>query len=193
MLHDGPPHYSNFGYAYAKRILDIANKAFRDQHGCNFTSVIPTNIYGPNDNFSEGCHFIPSIIKRVSTAQKSGSLQIVVPGSGRALRQFIYSRDLARLIVWVLRNYNSSEPIILSVDESNEVSIKDVVHLVCEISGFRGEIQWDTSQTDGQLKKTADSSLLYSLLSDFEFTKLEHGMSQDICVLTGSFVQFILI
>lgn len=177
ILHDGPPHPSNYGYAYAKRMLDISSRAYRQQYGCNFTSVIPTNLYGPNDNFSEGCHFIPGVIKRVAQAKQSKASVMVVPGSGRALRQFLYSRDLARVLIWALRNYDEAEPFIISVDPDQEVSIKDAVEMVSEYSGFEGVIQWDTSATDGQLRKTADNARMRALLENFEFTTLEQGMN----------------
>ena len=176
MLHDGPPHPSNYGYAHAKRMIDITSRAYRQQYGCNFTCVIPTNLYGPNDNFSEGCHFIPGVIKRVTGAKQSNASVMVVPGSGRALRQFLYSQDLARVLIWTLRSYDEAEPFIVSVDPEQEVSIKDAVTMVSEASGFQGAIQWDTSATDGQLRKTADNARMRALLGDFKFTTLEQGM-----------------
>lgn len=175
MLHDGPPHPSNYGYAYAKRMLDISSRAYRQQYGCNFTCVIPTNLYGPNDNFSEGCHFIPGAIKRVDQAKQNNAAVMVVPGSGRAMRQFLYSRDLARVLIWALRNYEEAEPLMISVDPDQEVSIKDAVTMVSESSGFEGVIQWDTNATDGQLRKTADNTKMRALLGNFEFTTLEQG------------------
>lgn len=114
MLHSGPPHDSNFGYAHAKRMIDVSNRAYKAQYGCNFTAVIPTNVYGLHDNFREGCHFVPGTIKRVHNAKVRGESTIHIPGTGTALRQFIYSRDLAALIVRTLREYNSCEPLILS-------------------------------------------------------------------------------
>lgn len=179
MLHDGPPHPSNYGYAYAKRMLDISSQAYRQQYGCHFTCVIPTNLYGPSDNFSEGCHFIPGIIKRVAQAKKDSASVMVVPGSGRALRQFLYSRDLARVMVWALRSYDEPDTFIVSVDADQEVLIKDVVAMVAELSAFEGVIQWDTAKTDGQLRKTADSSKMRALLGDLQFTSLEQGIKID--------------
>ena len=181
MLHDGPPHPSNYGYAYAKRMLHISSEAYRQQYGCQFTCVIPTNLYGPNDNYSEGCHFIPAMIKRVAQAKKDSASVMVVPGSGRALRQFVYSRDLARVMVRVLRSYHVPDTFIVSVDVDQEVFIKDVVAMVAELSAFEGEIQWDTAKMDGQLRKTADSSKMRALLGDFQFTSLEQGNKTDSC------------
>ncbi|CAL1283765.1 unnamed protein product [Larinioides sclopetarius] len=114
MIHNGPPHDSNFGYSYAKRLIDIQNRAYHAQHGCNFTSVIPTNVFGPFDNFNlEDGHVLPGLIHKTYEAKKNGT-PLTIWGSGKPLRQFIYSNDLARLIVWVLREYNEINPIILS-------------------------------------------------------------------------------
>ncbi|KAH7069883.1 putative GDP-L-fucose synthetase [Paraphoma chrysanthemicola] len=180
MLHNGPPHESNFGYAYAKRMLDVSNRAYAKQYGCNFTSVIPTNVFGPFDNFGEGCHFLPSLIKRVHDAKGQDAKSITLLGSGKALRQFIYSRDLAKLIIWTLRHYQDYEPLILSGDQSTEVSIQTVTETMCSLAAFSGSIEWDTTKSDGQLKKTADSSKLRKLLPYFEFTSMEDGLRQTL-------------
>merc|ERR1712137_379559 len=122
MVHNGPPHTSNEGYSYAKRMIDVQNRIYHRQYGCKFTSVIPTNIYGPHDNFNlEDSHVIPGLIHKCYLAKKNNT-PLTVWGTGSPLRQFIYSEDLAKLFVWVLREYDSVDPIILSVDESAEVS-----------------------------------------------------------------------
>ena len=175
MLHNGPPHHSNFGYAYAKRILDISNRAYASQYGCNYTAVIPTNVYGPHDSFGEGCHFIPAMIRRATQARDEGLTKIQVPGSGKALRQFIYSRDLAKCIIWTLRYYNEPEPLIISVDQDQEISIEAAVNHICTLSGFKGHVEWDPVQTDGQIRKTADNSRMKELLREFNFTQLRQG------------------
>ena len=132
MIHNGPPHKSNEGYAYAKRMIDVMNACYKNEYGCNFTSVVPTNIYGPNDNFCvEDGHVIPGLINKCYNAKKNNT-PFVIWGTGAPLRQFIYSHDLARLTIWVMRNYHSNEPIILSVGEEDEVSIKDVALAVAE-------------------------------------------------------------
>lgn len=134
MVHSGPPHDSNCGYAYAKRMIDVMNKCYNEEYGCNFTSIIPTNIYGPHDNFSiEGGHVIPGLIHKTYLAKKNGT-DLTIWGTGKPLRQFIYSEDLARLTVWVMRNYHSPDPIILSVGEKDEVSIADVAHMIASKS-----------------------------------------------------------
>ncbi|XP_031408786.1 GDP-L-fucose synthase isoform X3 [Meleagris gallopavo] len=114
MIHNGPPHSSNFGYSYAKRMIDVQNRGYFEQHGCRFTAVIPTNVFGPHDNFNiEDGHVLPGLIHKVYLAKQNGSA-LTVWGTGKPRRQFIYSLDLARLFVWVLREYEEVEPIILS-------------------------------------------------------------------------------
>lgn len=119
MLHNGPPHSSNCGYAYAKRMLDVANRLYHRDHGLQFTGVIPTNIYGPYDNFNlKDSHVLPGLVHKCYLAQKENK-PFVISGTGIARRQFIYSEDLARLIVWTLRDYPEIDPIMLSDQENN--------------------------------------------------------------------------
>ena len=126
MLHNGPPHNSNNAYAYAKRILEIHSKAYQEQYNDNFICIIPTNIYGPNDNYNlEDGHVIPSLIHRCYLS-KEKKTKFIVRGTGKPLRQFIYSEDLAKLIMWVLEKYHEKENIILSVNEKEETSIKKI-------------------------------------------------------------------
>jgi GDP-L-fucose synthase len=100
-----------------------------------------------------------------------------VSGSGQPLRQFIYSHDLAKLFIWALRNYHSASPLILSVPEESEISIKQVAESVVRCMDFKGECVWDTSKADGQFKKTASNAKLRKLFPDFEFTPFEEGES----------------
>jgi len=180
MLHDGPPHPSNEGYAYAKRLIDTMNRAYAEEYGCNYTSIIPTNIYGPHDNFSiEKGHVIPGLVHKCFLA-KQNKTPFEIWGSGTPLRQFIYSHDLAELTVWVLREYDSPEPITLSVDESQEVSIKQVALAVAKSMNFQGEIKFDTSKADGQFKKTASNKKLRQLRPDYEFTTIEDGIQKTV-------------
>eukprot|EP00941_MAST-03F_sp_MAST-3F-sp1_P005439 g5439.t1 len=180
MLHGGPPHKSNEGYAYAKRLIDVLNRCYRDQYGCHFTSVIPTNIYGKHDNFNiEDGHVIPGLIHKCYKAKKNGT-DFTVWGSGSPLRQFIYSLDLAKLMIWVLRSYSDVEPITLSVDESEEISIADVARTIAKVSNLQKDVTFDTSKSDGQFKKTADNTKLRSLLPNFKFTPFEQGIAETV-------------
>ena len=101
MIHNGPPHGSNAGYAYAKRMIDVQNRCYADQHGCKWTSVVPTNIFGPHDNFSiDDGHVLPGLMHKVYKAKRDGG-DFTIWGSGTPLRQFIYSEDLGALMIWV--------------------------------------------------------------------------------------------
>ncbi|GKY96377.1 hypothetical protein MPSEU_000597300 [Mayamaea pseudoterrestris] len=181
MLHDGPPHSSNEGYAYAKRLIDTMNRAYFEEYKCNFTSIIPTNVYGPNDNFSiDHGHVVPGLIHKCYLA-KLHNTPFCIWGSGTPLRQFIYSRDLAELTVWVLRDYNDDpNPITLSVDEDMEVSIKQVALAVAKAMDFNGEIVFDKTKADGQFKKTASNTKLRRFKPDYQFTTMEEGIRKSV-------------
>mmetsp|Transcript_2694 Transcript_2694/g.3677 ORF Transcript_2694/g.3677 Transcript_2694/m.3677 type:complete len:319 (-) Transcript_2694:199-1155(-) len=177
MIHAGPPHSSNEGYAYAKRMIDVMNRCYADEYCAKFTSVIPTNIFGEFDNFSiQNGHVIPGLIHKCYLA-KQNNTSFTVWGSGTPLRQFIYSLDLAKLTVWVLREYDSTDSIILSVDEKDEVSIKDVALMIADAMEFpRDRVVFDTTKADGQFKKTASNKKLRTYLPDFQFTPMDQAL-----------------
>eukprot|EP00301_Raphidiophrys_heterophryoidea_P025172 c8383_g1_i1.p1 GENE.c8383_g1_i1~~c8383_g1_i1.p1 ORF type:complete len:329 (-),score=87.83 c8383_g1_i1:266-1222(-) len=180
MLHMGPPHQSNEGYAYAKRMIDVLNRCYAEEYGCKFTSVIPTNIYGKYDNFNlQDSHVIPGLIHKCYLAKKNNT-DLVIFGSGQPVRQFIFSEDLARLMVWTLDNYDSVEPLILSVDPEDEVSIADVAMMIVESMDFRGKVVFDTSKADGQFKKTANNAKLRGLVPDLQFVPLRNGIRESV-------------
>eukprot|EP00775_Hariotina_reticulata_P013757 gene13757-13876_t len=180
MVHNGPPHFSNEGYAYAKRMVDMQNRLYKDEYGCNFTSVIPTNIFGPHDNYDlEDSHVIPGLVHKCYLAQQKGE-PFTILGSGKPLRQFIYSRDLARLMIWVVREYPETDPIILSVDEADEVTIADVAMAIVEAMDFKGPVNFDSTKADGQYKKTASNVKLRKYLPDFKFTPFKQAMKESV-------------
>lgn len=180
MLHNGPPHPSNEGYAYAKRMIDVLDRCYHDQYGCNFTAVIPTNVYGLHDNYHlHDSHVVPGLIHKFYLAKKTGTPMRVM-GSGRPLRQFIFSEDLAKLMLWTLRVYPERDPIILSVGEEDEVSIADVVRMIAEAMDFKGEIIFDTEKPDGQFKKTASNHKLRRYLPDFRFVPMAEGIRRSV-------------
>ncbi|KAM9961319.1 hypothetical protein ACTFIR_004159 [Dictyostelium discoideum] len=178
MIHNGPPHPSNEGYAYAKRMIDVLNRAYNEEYGCKFTSVIPTNIYGPHDNYhlTDG-HVIPGLIHKTYLAMKNNQ-DLTIMGTGKPLRQFIYSYDLAKYFVWTLNNYEEMSPLILSVGEEDEISIADVARLITEAMQFKGKLIFDTSKADGQYKKTASNLKLKSLVSDLTFTPIQQAIKE---------------
>lgn len=192
MLHNGPPHNSNDAYAYAKRMLEIHCNAYNEQYNSNFICIIPTNIYGDYDNFSlKDAHVIPALIHKCYLAEKNGD-KFIVCGTGKPLRQFIYSIDLAKLILIVLDHYQEKTPIILSVDEKDETSIAHIARIIAKEFDYEHMLEFDTSFSDGQYKKTANNAKLKKVLeninknnnnkdiSQFEFTPLEKGLSKTV-------------
>ena len=177
-IHLGQPHNSNDAYAYAKRMSDIQIRAYKEEYGLNYTSVIPTNIYGINDNFDiENGHVLPSLIHKCYLARENKT-DFIIWGSGKPLREFIYNKDVAKLTEWVLNEYNESEPIILG--NSIEISIKDVVDLIVKEMNFKGTVIFDTTKPEGQFRKPSDNSKLMSYLPNFKFTPIEEGLKETI-------------
>jgi GDP-L-fucose synthase len=181
-LHKGPPHESNASYAYAKRMLQVQCDAYNKQYGRKYVCVIPTNIYGPNDNFDlENSHVIPGLIHKCFLAKESNN-KFIVSGSGKPLRQFIYSEDLAKIIMWFLElnlNRLSNDlitSIILSPDESDEISIAEIAKLIAKKFNYEHMIEFDTTKSDGQYKKTVDNSLFRSFNPDYKFIDITKGL-----------------
>jgi len=182
MLHNGPPHESNDAYAYAKRMLEVHCRAYRESYGDDFVCIIPTNIYGPYDNFDlENAHVLPALIHKCYLA-KLYDQDFVVRGTGKPLRQFIYSHDLAWLIMMVLEKYKGDN-IILSVDESQEVSIGCVARTIARCFDYEDRVVFDSSYSDGQYKKTVTNHKLQQLLgheNKFEFTTIQDGCKKTV-------------
>ncbi|KAL0480463.1 GDP-L-fucose synthase [Acrasis kona] len=183
VLHNGPPHFSNDAYAYAKRMLDMTSRWFNQQYyegEARFTSVIPTNLYGKYDNFNiQDGHVLPGLMHKIYLAQKNGT-DYVVYGTGKPLRQFCYNVDAARMILWTLLNYTEEEPLIISVPEEDEVSIADVAKTIAEEFKFEKEIKFDTEKADGQYKKTASNDKFKKLYPDFKFTPFKDAIAETV-------------
>jgi GDP-L-fucose synthase len=175
-LHLGPPHESNFGYAYAKRMVDVMSRAYRQQYGCNFITAIPNNLYGENDNFDlENSHVIPAIIRKVWEAKINKEPSIVCWGDGSPLREFTYSKDIARILIFLMENYDGPEPINIGCTE--EYSIKEIVEIICNIFEYTGKIVWDTNMPSGQHRKPSSNQKLLNLGWEKKwYTPLEEGL-----------------
>lgn len=174
----GPPHHSNFAYAYAKRMADIQIRAFNKQYGTQYFSVIPCNVYGPNDNYSlESGHVIPMLIHKCYLAKKNRKT-FEVWGDGTPLREFVYSKDVANIVDLLIQKYEGTEPVIIS--NPTEYSIKQVVDLIVEYMGFRGKVKWLTDKPNGQHRKPSSNAKLLSIIGDYEFTTLEKGLKESI-------------
>ena len=179
-LHNGPPHNSNEGYAYSKRILQTLCNSYNKQYGDKFVCVIPTNIYGPYDNFNlDDAHVIPALIHKCYIA-KENNTPFIVSGTGTPLRQFIYSEDLARNIMWVLEEYNENEPIILSPNEEDEISIECVAKYIAKEFDYDTHLEFDTTKSDGQYKKTASNKKFRQYNPTFCFSNIEKGIVDTI-------------
>lgn len=174
MIHSGPPHSSNFAYAYAKRMCDIQLQAYNQQYGTTYFSVIPTNIYGPNDNFSlEHGHVLPALIHRCYLA-KQNNIDLTVWGSGKPLREFIFSKDVADLCLKLLESDHHTTPVILS--SMQEITIADLILLICDAMKFKGNIVFDSTKPDGQYRKNSTNAKLSSIIKDYKFTPIQQGI-----------------
>ena len=174
----GPPHASNFAYAYAKRMADVQIRAFNKQYGTQYFSVIPCNVYGPNDNYSlEVGHVIPMLIHKCYLAKKNRKT-FEVWGDGTPLREFVYSKDVANIVDLLIQKYTGTEPVIIS--NPTEYSIKQVVDLIVEYMGFKGKVKWLTDKPNGQHRKPSSNAKLLSIIGHYEFTTLEKGLKESI-------------
>ncbi|KAD7117492.1 hypothetical protein E3N88_04760 [Mikania micrantha] len=158
----GPLEPTNEWYAIAKIAGIKMCQAYRIQYKWDAISAMPTNLYGPNDNFHpENSHVLPALMRRFHEAKVSGAKEVVVWGSGSPLREFLHVDDLADSVVFLLENYSDLEHV--NVGSGKEVSIKELAELVKEVVGFEGELVWDTSKPDGTPRKLMDNSTLAKL------------------------------
>ena len=160
-IHNGPPHSSNYAYAYAKRMLDIQSQAYRDQYKCNFITIVPNNLFGEHDNFDlENSHLIPAIIHKIYEAKQKNK-DVILWGDGKPLREFTYSKDLAQIMLLLLDKYDERTPI--NVGNTKQYSIKQIAKMIANIMDFKSDIKWDISQPKGQHKKPSDNSKLLKM------------------------------
>jgi GDP-L-fucose synthase len=178
-LHNGPPHHSNDAYAYSKRMLEIHCKAYRENYGSNFICVSPTNVYGPHDNFNlEDAHVLPALIHKCYLAKEANE-DFIIRGTGVPLRQFIFSEDLAKLIMIIMENHNDDN-LILSPPESDELSIKDLATFIAKEFNYEEKVRFDSSYSDGQYKKTVSVNKLLNVIGGFQYTKIEDGIKKSV-------------
>jgi GDP-L-fucose synthase len=152
---------TNEPYAIAKIAGIKMCEAYHDQYGCNFISVMPTNLYGPNDNFDlKNSHVLPALIRKFHEAKESNTELVEVWGTGSPKREFLYVEDMAEACVYLMLNYNEKQ--FLNIGCGEDISIKYLALLVKEIVGFEGELYFDTSKPDGTPRKLLDVSKLYA-------------------------------
>ena len=161
-LLSGPLEPTNQWYAIAKIAGIKMCQAYRRQYGCDFISAMPTNLYGPNDNYDlQNSHVLPALIRKFHEAKTAAAPSVICWGTGSPLREFLHSDDLARACVFLMANY--SEEQFINVGFGSDVSIRELAELVRECVGFSGEIIWDTTKPDGTPRKWMDSARLFAL------------------------------
>lgn len=158
----GPLEYSNEPYAIAKIAGIKMCEAYRSQYGCNFISVMPTNLYGYNDNYHpQNSHVLPALIRRFHEAKINSSAQVTVLGTGTPMREFLFSDDLADACYFLMQRYD--EPGLINIGTGKDISISELASLIKNITGFEGDIIFDSSKLDGTPKKLLDVSKLHAL------------------------------
>jgi GDP-L-fucose synthase len=178
-LWNGYPEETNAPYGLAKKMLLVQGQAYRQQYGFNVVHLIPVNLYGPGDNFDPASsHVIPALIKKCIDARERGDDHIDVWGTGAASREFLYVDDAAEGIVLATERYDGPEPVNLGT--GREISIRDLVTLIVDLTGFRGEVRWDASKPDGQPRRALDTTRARDWFGFTAKTSFEDGLRATI-------------
>jgi len=178
-LWDGYPEETNAPYGLAKKMLLVQSQAYRQQYDFNSIFLLPVNLYGPGDNFDPASsHVIPALIKKCVDAAEAGLDEVVVWGTGSATREFLYVEDAAEAIVLAAERYDGAEPVNLGAGQ--EISIRDLVHTIAELTGFTGRITWDASKPDGQPRRMLDTSRAARRFGFVARTPFEEGLRQTV-------------
>ena len=176
-LHDGLPAPTNLAYGMAKRIMDTQIKAYRKQHGCKFSCVIPCSIYGPFDKFGdEESHFLAALIKKIYNANKKNIKNIKLMGTGKPLRQYIYSEDLGKILLLLLQKYDDDRPV--NISPNTNLSIREITEKTLKATGSNLKIEFDKKSPDGQYRKDLSNKKLIKIIKDFKFTPLNEGVKK---------------
>lgn len=178
-LWDGYPEETNAPYGLAKKMMLVQAQAYRQQYGFNALYLLPVNLYGPGDNFDlETSHVIPALIRKCLEAQDRGEDQIVVWGDGSPTREFLFVDDAAEGILLATEHYNDSQPVNLG--SGKEISIKNLVQTIARLTGFEGELVWDTSKPNGQPRRVLDTQKAEKYFGFRARTSLEDGLQETI-------------
>jgi len=178
-LWDGYPEETNAPYGLAKKMLLVQAQSYRQQYGYNALFLLPVNLYGPGDNFNtQSSHVIPAIIRKCIEAQEAGLDEIVVWGDGSPTREFLYVEDAAEGILLASEKYNESDPVNLGA--GSEISIKDLVKMIVNKTGFTGKLVWDTTKPNGQPRRKLDTARAYQRFGFKAQMSFEEGMSHTI-------------
>lgn len=178
-LWNGYPEETNAPYGLAKKMLLVQSQAYRKQYGLNSIFLMPVNLYGPGDDFDpDSSHVIPALIKKCFDAVKNDHDEIVVWGTGKATREFLYVEDAAEGIVTATEKYNKSDPV--NIGAGFEISIRDLVELITKLTKFKGKIRWDTSKPDGQPRRCVDTDKASKKFGFKAKTPFEEGLRKTI-------------
>ena len=178
-LWNGYPEETNAPYGLAKKMMLVQSQAYRDQYGFNSIFILPANLYGPGDNFDlETSHVIPALIRKCVEAQHNGADFIEVWGSGNVSREFLYGEDCAEGIIKAAAAYNDRDPVNLGT--GREIVIRDLVEIIARLTGFEGEIRWQSDKPDGQPRRQLDTRRAYERFGFQARTSLEQGLGQTI-------------
>ncbi|MCH7685641.1 MAG: GDP-L-fucose synthase [Planctomycetes bacterium] len=176
---NGYPEETNAPYGLAKKMLIVQAQAYRQQYDFNAISLLPVNLYGPGDNFDlQTSHVIPALIRKSIEAREAGRPILEAWGTGSASREFLFVRDAAEAIILATDCYNDSAPV--NIGSGEEISIRDLTILICELCGFEGEIRWDTSKPDGQPRRCLDTSRAKQEFGFVATTSLREGLRETI-------------
>ena len=178
-LWKGYPEETNAPYGLAKKMLLVQSQAYRQQYGFNSIYLSPVNLYGPGDNFAlDSSHVIPALIRKCVEAKKQGGDAITVWGTGNPTREFLYVSDAARGIILAAQKYDKSDPV--NIGTGMEISIRDLVALIMELTRFKGGVVWDAYQPDGQPRRRLDVSRAYEEFGFKARVRLEEGLKKTI-------------
>jgi len=178
-LWNGYPEETNAPYGIAKKALLVQLQAYRQQYGFDGIYLLPVNLYGPEDNFDpRSSHVIPALIRKVYEAQQRGDRTLPVWGDGSPTREFLYSTDAARGIVMGAQHYSEPEPVNLGTGE--EISIRDLVNLICELMEFEGEVVWETDKPNGQPRRCLDTNRARTAFGFTAKTDFRQGLKNTI-------------
>ncbi|MCX5853497.1 MAG: GDP-L-fucose synthase [Deltaproteobacteria bacterium] len=178
-LWNGYPEETNAPYGLAKKMMLVQSQSYRRQYGFNAIFLLPVNLYGPGDNFDpRSSHVIPALIKKCVDAILNREDEIVVWGTGKVTREFIYVEDAAEGIILATEGYNKSDPV--NIGAGFEISIEDLVHLIVELTGFKGRIVWDKTKPDGQPRRMLDTTRAFKEFGFRAKTTFEEGLKKTI-------------
>jgi GDP-L-fucose synthase len=178
-LWNGYPEETNAPYGLAKKMLLVQGQAYRDQYNFNAIYLLPVNLYGPGDNFDPASsHVIPALIRKCIDAADRGAETLEVWGSGAASREFLYVDDAAEGIVLAAERYNGPDPVNLGV--GREITIRELVETIARLTGFVGDIQWDSSKPDGQPRRSVDTSRARAEFGFEARTSFEDGLRRTV-------------